>query len=114
MPRTVPRTARAERARQRMAAWRAARPGWHRGWVLGKYGLTVEGYEALLLTQNGGCALCGGLNPSGQRLAVDHDHVNGVARGLLCHACNTKVGRVEYVPTDAIGMALYLGARKGI
>jgi hypothetical protein len=57
-----------------------------------KYGLTLEEYDALLEEQAGGCAICGGTNPSGFRLAVDHNHETGEVRGLLCTNCNFVLG----------------------
>ena len=50
------------------------------------YGLTAEQYEALLAHQGGVCAICGGERR--YRLNVDHDHVTGRVRGLLCRRCN--------------------------
>jgi hypothetical protein len=47
-------------------------------------------YEA----QSGRCAICGTINP-GQKhknFAVDHDHISGAIRGLLCKYCNTGLG----------------------
>ena len=102
------RNARLARARERMAAFRLAHPGHHRGWVLAQYGLTPGEYDAILVVQGGGCAICGGHNPSGQRLAVDHDHTTDRVRGLLCHSCNTKIAKVEYVPSNALEIARYL------
>ncbi len=48
-------------------------------------------YERILATQDGGCAICGE-KPTGNRLAVDHDHATGEVRGLLCQHCNTGLG----------------------
>lgn len=73
---------------------------------LRKYGLTPEQFDALLASQNGVCAICGkpettrqphrvsGLDP----LAVDHDHVTGKVRGLLCFMCNTAIGKFNDDP----------------
>lgn len=51
------------------------------------YDLTAEEYDALLLLQGGACAICRA-KPRSQRLAVDHDHVTGAVRGLLCSRDN--------------------------
>lgn len=61
--------------------------------LLALYGMTVADYEALLSFQGGTCAICD-RPPGATRLAVDHDHATGYARGLLCYLCNNKrVGR---------------------
>lgn len=58
---------------------------------LKKYGLTPESYAALFTSQNGGCALC--QMPSlNCKLSVDHDHITGEVRGLLCSSCNQALG----------------------
>jgi len=60
-----------------------------------KYALSPEGYEALVVKQGGLCAICGGEGypyRSGRRgLHVDHDHMTGVIRGLLCMRCNSSL-----------------------
>lgn len=63
---------------------------------LRRYGLTIEDYDAMLLTQKGRCAICGrSATENTKRLSVDHDHVTGHVRGLLCQVCNRDVGRIE-------------------
>lgn len=57
-----------------------------------KFGLTVEDYNSLLLSQNGSCAICHGCNTNSKRLAVDHCHTTGKVRGLLCDSCNLGLG----------------------
>jgi hypothetical protein len=45
----------------------------------------LGGYDYHLERQGGGCAICG--RPpkvGGRRLNVDHDHLTGAVRGLLC------------------------------
>jgi hypothetical protein len=71
--------------------------------TLKKYGLTVEGWRAILVAQGGACAVCEKV-PNG-RLCIDHDHIRGWKklppekrklhiRGLLCWFCNhSYVGR---------------------
>lgn len=66
-----------------------------------KYGITLEEYGRLLGMQNGVCAICrqeevtrdhrGKL----RELAVDHDHITGKVRGLLCNQCNNMLGRAK-------------------
>jgi len=53
-----------------------------------RYGITAAQYDAMLAAQDGRCALCR------ERLAehVDHDHVFGNVRGLLCSCCNQGLG----------------------
>ena len=60
------------------------------------YGITYEIYEEMLKQQNGRCGICKQL-PS-RRLDVDHDHVTGIVRGLLCSNCNTAIGLLKEDP----------------
>lgn len=58
---------------------------------LKRYGITIEEYNAILIKQNGKCAICG--NGSTEKdLSVDHDHITGHIRGLLCNSCNMAIG----------------------
>jgi hypothetical protein len=57
-----------------------------------RYGLSAEGFAALLENQGGVCAICGAPNAASKELCVDHDHLTGRIRGLLCNACNVAVG----------------------
>lgn len=75
-----------------------------------RYGLSEEGYEALLEAQGGVCAICGG-GPRGRRpdtFYVDHDHVSGVVRGLLCSPCNLMIGQASEDPSVLRSGADYL------
>jgi hypothetical protein len=64
----------------------------HRRKNLRRFGLTPEQYDAMLLSQGGVCAICN-MNRDARRLAVDHDHKTGKVRSLLCHFCNTALGK---------------------
>lgn len=51
------------------------------------WGLTEKQYDGILAGQGGKCAIC--LKPpTSTALAVDHDHITGRIRGLLCYRCN--------------------------
>jgi hypothetical protein len=61
------------------------------------YGITTAEYEAQAEYQNDRCAICQEPNPalpSGvvRRLSVDHDHLTGENRELLCDRCNKVLG----------------------
>lgn len=70
--------------------------------LLKRYGITITEYEAFLDYQDGTCALCPA-TPTLRALAVDHDHVTGAIRGLLCLRCNKyKVGNLSFETVSAI------------
>ena len=69
------------------------------------YGLTVEQYDAMLAKQRGRCAICGSTEPKHTNWSVDHDHVTGQVRGILCSACNTGIGQLQDDP-DIVRKAL--------
>jgi predicted nucleic-acid-binding Zn-ribbon protein len=58
-----------------------------------EYGLTEEEYNNMVLSQNNMCAICN--KPSERTLHIDHDHVTGRVRGLLCSNCNLGIGLLQ-------------------
>lgn len=56
------------------------------------YRLSLEDYEAMLESQQGNCAVCG---EHMKKPNVDHCHITGRVRALLCSGCNTTLGRME-------------------
>lgn len=50
-------------------------------------GIDDAEYERMLVSQGGGCAICGN-PPKTRRLHVDHNHRTARVRGLLCFRCN--------------------------
>ena len=61
------------------------------------YGLSPEEYDAQAQSQNYVCSVCEQPNWVGHSgetkpLVVDHNHMTGLNRGLLCDACNLANG----------------------
>lgn len=81
-----------ERSRAYAREWARRNPKRTRARNLKKFGISVEHYEALLVSQDSCCAICRGQNANGKALAVDHCHKTGRVRGLLCTNCNTGIG----------------------
>ncbi len=59
-----------------------------------KYNLTLDDYEKMLQEQNGSCAICfvKAEEEINKILVVDHNHLTGEVRALLCNKCNTAIG----------------------
>lgn len=59
-----------------------------------KYGFGEVVYQELVEEQEGRCAICEEVPTKGRgkKLHIDHDHVTGKIRGLLCGPCNTALG----------------------
>jgi hypothetical protein len=70
------------------------------------YGLTAEQYTELMQSQSGVCAIC--RTATVKSLAVDHDHITGIVRGLLCSSCNNGLGRFKDSPENLQRAADYL------
>jgi hypothetical protein len=63
-----------------------------------RYGMEPHDFEALRVSQGGRCAICSKLFTRTPN--VDHDHVTGHVRGLLCQWCNTALGWFEKINGD--------------
>jgi Recombination endonuclease VII len=75
---------------------------------LRRYGITPAEYDALLEKQGGACAIC--RKRSKGRLCVDHCHVTGMVRGLLCNECNGALGYLKDDQASLVAALAYLGA----
>lgn len=66
-----------------------------------KFNLTPEQYYKMLEDQQECCGICGKSQEEFKNhFAVDHDHVTGENRGLLCLKCNTGLGYYEKYKTQ--------------
>jgi hypothetical protein len=59
-----------------------------------RYGITGAQADAMFEAQHGLCAICGE-RPAAH---VDHDHVSGAVRSLLCFTCNSGLGNFRDDP----------------
>lgn len=99
-----------------MAKWAARQsPEYHR--ARGRksqlklmYGMTPEDYDKMLEQQDNCCAICKTATPTGKWkvFAVDHCHITGKVRGLLCNECNRGMGLLRDSPELLIAAANYL------
>lgn len=85
-----------------------------------QYGVTRDMYEQMDKMQNNLCAICHqpetareSLRGTLKRLCVDHDHVTGKVRGLLCGHCNRALGNfkddIQVVKNAVAYLELYKG-----
>jgi hypothetical protein len=84
--------------------WRESNPGQFREQSIRKYGITQKDYDNLREEQNNSCAICGVHEtnaPQGKAvkpewsLHIDHNHITGQVRSLLCHNCNLLIGHAK-------------------
>jgi len=84
---------------------------------LKKYGLTVAELEAMIQAQGNRCSICNnspipGTGPATKRLHIDHDHVTGENRALLCLNCNRGLGYFKDDPALLRAAADYLDSHR--
>jgi hypothetical protein len=81
-----------------------------KNWLRKRYGIAPEHEEQLLKNQNWKCAICQRSfeNIGVKGTHVDHDHLNGLVRGLLCFNCNAGLGSFKDDPTRLRRAILYL------
>lgn len=66
---------------------------YHSDWHLRKtFGISQVDYNQLLKLHGNVCGICEKPDATGRALAVDHDHMSGSVRGLLCGNCNRGIG----------------------
>jgi hypothetical protein len=78
-------------------------------------GITIEQYNQMHVEQKGLCVICNQpetrINSSNKkpgRLVIDHCHKTKKVRALLCHNCNTGIGKFFDDPVRIIRAARYV------
>lgn len=59
------------------------------------YGITIDERERMIHEQKCCCKICGKKFKSQKHAHVDHSHVTGRVRGILCSKCNGNLGWYE-------------------
>lgn len=76
-----------------------------------RFGIGLAEYEAMHAAQGGVCKVCGRPQQQTRRRAyldVDHSHVTGRVRGLLCSECNRALGLLRDDPVSVANLLAYL------
>lgn len=59
-------------------------------------GISVQEFNDLIIKQNNKCCICNKeLIHSKNKTHVDHDHLTGKIRGVLCISCNLVIGHAK-------------------
>lgn len=78
------------------------------------YGISLKIYNEILEQQGGVCAICGtNSDQSTRRFHLDHNHITGRVRGVLCGYCNTAIGFLRE-DKDTVAKALKYLKKEGI
>lgn len=107
------RTKRTSKIKSYGKQWREENPKKLREKRLKKYNLTLSEYETLLASQGAVCKIC--RQPESRHdtaLSVDHCHISGKVRGLLCNGCNRGIGYLKDSYDVVLSAAQYLKAAK--
>jgi hypothetical protein len=82
-------------------------------YTLRQHGLTRADYDQMLAAQDGRCAICRSATTQGRgRWHIDHDHVTGQVRGLLCNNCNMGIGYFGDDPEVMTAAAKYVARHR--
>jgi hypothetical protein len=78
-----------------------------------RFGLSQAEYDDMSEAQGHSCAICrrperDSVNGVVKRMAVDHEHVTGRIRGLLCSSCNRGIGLFDDDPETIRSAARYI------
>jgi len=78
------------------------------------YGISRDVYLEMFNKQNGCCAICNKHQINfKRRLHVDHNHITGKIRALLCNLCNSMIGTSQEDPEILTNAIKYLEKYNG-
>lgn len=116
---------------EKIKEWWASRPLYKQTWrsnmrrsnwhgvnlehIKTRYGLTLSEYEEMMYRQKGNCAACKRtLDVSKPKTSphIDHDHVTGKVRGILCRMCNIGIGHFDDDTEAMLAAVSYLKKHK--
>jgi len=69
-----------------------------------RYGIGADDFDRMVADQGGVCLICERPDPE----HVDHDHVTGKVRGILCFNCNGGLGQFKDDIDALLAAAAYL------
>ena len=96
-----------EKERKRIRDWHRKNPEAAKKWrknnpekfresqLKSKYGITLNDVNEMKIKQSNCCAICKEEFVKNKKINVDHCHKTGKVRGLLCHSCNTSLGKFK-------------------
>jgi len=98
--------------RKSAAKWWKSKGRFRLSHVKRLYGITPDDYWKIFEDQKGKCKICNTTIPGGRfrLLAVDHDHISGNIRGLLCCNCNYLLGYAMDNTEILLSALLYINA----
>ena len=100
-----------EKIKTQVKEWNAANPDKRKDSRLRKtHGISRVDFLELLAIQNNCCAICGYTSEKHGPMwpVVDHCHVTGKIRGLLCMNCNQALGKLKDNYANILTAAMYL------
>lgn len=73
-----------------------------------KYGITWEEVKLIIESQDNKCVICKSVFVTSRDPKLDHCHVTGKIRGVLCHPCNVSLGLMKENVENILALAEYL------
>lgn len=87
-----------ERIKQKVREYNKRNPMMKLNQHMKKYDMDYDDYKEMLNSQSGKCLICGStgdLSKPYRPLMIDHNHITGNVRGLLCQHCNFLIGQAK-------------------